>query len=331
MRAGVVGLHAMQHDQRAAGQTDADQRLLKAGTEAAHAGKLNVEAAALDGAVQGVEKLLRAVAAAAGTHADRDARNGRHQLGKPGFANRVECADVLNARHYFPPPLFLVLVPVLGNAFTSRCKVRSFTWLRMWWLTSTTGASAHWPKQATVRTVNLRSGVVSASLSASLVSLGFRIAQTQIEAELGEQVARAASVAGRSAADTDHVVALRIEIEERVESGRAVDARRGNAGLLSDVAQRLHGEVLVRVGGLDGLKNAEHGSGAVAMFGDHLVDEQLFVSVENFRDGLTGGGWHSSSPPCDLRTGSVERRGKIKEKSSRRQRFIYLAKENVAL
>jgi hypothetical protein len=67
------------------------------------------------------------------------------------------------------------------------------------------------------------------------------------------------------------------------------------------------------------------------MFGDHLVDEQLFVSVENFRDGLTGGGWHSSSPPCDLRTGSVERRGKIKEKSSRRQRFIYLAKENVAL
>src|ERR1017187_4461401 len=41
----------------------------------------------------------------------------------------------------------------------------------MWWLTSTTGASAHWPKQATVRMVNLRSGVVSASLSASLDSL----------------------------------------------------------------------------------------------------------------------------------------------------------------
>jgi hypothetical protein len=71
-------------------KTDADQRLLKAGTEAAHAGKLHVEASALDGAVQGVEKLLRAVAAAAGSHADRDARHGRHQLGKAGFANRVE-------------------------------------------------------------------------------------------------------------------------------------------------------------------------------------------------------------------------------------------------
>jgi len=48
---------------------------------------------------------------------------------------------------------------------------------------------------------------------------GFRIAETQIEADLGEQVARAASVAGRAAATQITYVALRIEIEQRVESG----------------------------------------------------------------------------------------------------------------
>ena len=42
----------------------------------------------------------------------------------------------------------------------------SFTWPRMAWFTSTTGASAHWPKQATVRMVKRRSGVVRVSLSA---------------------------------------------------------------------------------------------------------------------------------------------------------------------
>ena len=38
--AGIVGLHAMEHDERAAGKADADQRLLKAGAEAADAGEL---------------------------------------------------------------------------------------------------------------------------------------------------------------------------------------------------------------------------------------------------------------------------------------------------
>ncbi len=57
----------------------------------------------------------------------------------------------------------------------------------------------------------------------------------------------------------------------------------GTPVCIGDVAQRLHGEELVRVGGLDGLKDAEQGSGLVAMFGDDLVDEQLFVSVENLR------------------------------------------------
>jgi hypothetical protein len=121
----------------------------------------------------------------------------------------------------------------------------------MWWFTSTTGASAHWPKQATVRTVNLRSAVVSASLSASLVSLSPGVAQPQIEADLGQQIARAARVAGRSAADADHVVALRIEVEERIKSRGAIDPGRGNAGLLGDVAQRLHRQIFMRIGGLN--------------------------------------------------------------------------------
>ena len=62
----------------------------------------------MDGAVEGVEELFRAVAAAAGSHAYRDAGNGRHELGKAGFANRVECANVLNARHYFLPLRLIV-------------------------------------------------------------------------------------------------------------------------------------------------------------------------------------------------------------------------------
>ena len=101
----------------------------------------------------------------------------------------------------------------------------------MWWLTSTTGASAHWPKQATVRTVKRRSAVVSASLSASLFSSASRSLRPRSRQSLSEQIARAARVAGRSAADADHVVALRIEIEERIKRGGAVDSCRRNAGL----------------------------------------------------------------------------------------------------
>ena len=112
---------------------------------------------------------------------------------------------------------------------------------------------------------------------------GFVVAQAEIEADLGEQVAGAAGVAGGAAADADDVVALRIEIEERVEGGGAVDARRGNAGFVGDVAQRFHGEEFVRVGGLDGFQDSQQRAGAVAMFGDDLIDEQFFVRVESLR------------------------------------------------
>ena len=100
---GVVGLHAVQHHQRISRQPHAHQRLLKAGAEAAHAGQHHIQAAALDGLIQGVKDLFGAIAAAAGSHPHRHARNGRHQLGKPGFTNRVERANILNSRHYFLP------------------------------------------------------------------------------------------------------------------------------------------------------------------------------------------------------------------------------------
>ena len=107
---GVVGLHAMKHHQRVSRQADADHRLLKAGAEAAHAGQHHLQAAAIDGLIQGVIDLFRAIAAAAGSHAHREARRGRHQLGKPGFAHRVEGAYILNSRHSILPFLSLLLI-----------------------------------------------------------------------------------------------------------------------------------------------------------------------------------------------------------------------------
>jgi hypothetical protein len=108
MRAASLACTRCKHHQRVSRQADADQRLLKAGAEAAHAGQHHLQAAAIDGLIQGVIDLFRAIAAAAGSHAHRDARNrGRHQLGKPGFTHRVEGAYILNSRHSFPPLLLI--------------------------------------------------------------------------------------------------------------------------------------------------------------------------------------------------------------------------------
>ena len=143
---GIVGLDMPQHQERVSRKPDAHQRLLKAGAKAPNAGEQHIHPAALDRLIQGVIELFGAIAAATRSHPHCNARNGRQQLGKSGFTYRVERTNIQNARHYFLPCV---------NAFTSRCNVRSFTRLRMWWFTSTTGASAHWPKQATVRIVNL--------------------------------------------------------------------------------------------------------------------------------------------------------------------------------
>jgi hypothetical protein len=57
----------------------------------------------MDGLFQGVKDLLCAIAAAAGSHSHRQARSGRHQLGKTGFTSSVERAYILNSRHSILP------------------------------------------------------------------------------------------------------------------------------------------------------------------------------------------------------------------------------------
>ena len=278
----------MQHHQRISRQPNADQRLLKAGAEAAHAGQHHIEAAALDGLVQGVKDLFRAIAAAAGSHAHRDARNRRHQLGKPGFANRVEGANILNSRHYFLPclglaqrfhfPLQRALIHMAENVVVhldhrgQRALAKA-------------GHGAD--REAAV-------GGGERQLVGLVAVARLLFAEPQIEADLLQQIARAARMAGRSAADADHVVALRVEVEERIECGGAVDGGRRNAGLLGDVAQRLHGEILVRVGGLHRLQDSQQRSGAAAVLCNRLVDQQPLVSIQHFISDTL----HDSSASC---------------------------------
>ena len=100
------------------GMRTVDQRLLVARAEASDAGEIDVGAAAIDGFGKCVVQAFRAVAPAAGSHADGDARHRRQQLVHPRFANRVEGADVLDARHHSLSR---------SSDRTSRCRVRSFT------------------------------------------------------------------------------------------------------------------------------------------------------------------------------------------------------------
>ena len=99
-----------------------------------------------------------AVAAAAGAHAHADPRPVGRELGQAGLADGVELGEVGDPHRR----------PRFRSSSTSRMRACSVTWPRMAWSTSTTGASAHCPKQATVRTVNWRSGVVRETLSASM-------------------------------------------------------------------------------------------------------------------------------------------------------------------
>ena len=111
---------------------------------------------------------------------------------------------------------------------------------------------------------------------------GFLPAQPQIEAELLQQIARAAGVAGRAAADADHVVALRVEVEERKEGYGAVDRGGRNAGLLGDVAQGVHRKEFMGVGGLNRRQNSQQRSGAAVLLMNRLVDQQPLVSIQHF-------------------------------------------------
>ena len=133
---------------------------------------------------------LGAVAGAAGAHADPDARPAREQLREAGLAHG-ERGDVLDLHRALS----------LRSISTSRSSACSLTCPRIAWFTSTTGASAHWPKQATVRIVKLRSGVVSSDLVGAVGSL----LQAEPELHALEQRPRSARVAGGAAADRDGV------------------------------------------------------------------------------------------------------------------------------
>src|ERR1035437_2394999 len=131
--------------------------LRSAEAEAADRRQLHGEAAGVDLGGEGAVDRLGAVAGAAGAHADGDARPAGEQLRQPGLAHGGERGEVVDHHRALS----------LRSASTSRISACSLTCPRIAWSISTTGASAHWPKQATVRIVRRRSGVVSVSLSAS--------------------------------------------------------------------------------------------------------------------------------------------------------------------
>src|SRR5512133_3471015 len=55
--------------------------------------------------------------------------------------------------------------------------------------------------------------------------------EAELEARALQQVARAAGVAGGPTADADGVITLRLQVEEGVERGDAIDPRQGDFGL----------------------------------------------------------------------------------------------------
>ena len=97
---GVVGLDAAQ-DRRAAARacqtltSGSSEQAPKQPTAARRMSRPSRSMACGEGLVDA----LGAVAAAAGAHADGDARGGRKQLGEPGFADGVERPDILDAAH----------------------------------------------------------------------------------------------------------------------------------------------------------------------------------------------------------------------------------------
>ena len=152
----VLRLHAVKHQQRVAGHPHVDERLLGAEAEATDRHQLDGHAPGVDLGPERVIDGLGAVPGAAGSHADRDARPAGEQLRKSGLARSGERGEVLDLHR----------ADSLRSASISRISICSFTWPRIAWSISTTGASAHWPKQATVRIVKRWSGVVSEILSA---------------------------------------------------------------------------------------------------------------------------------------------------------------------
>ena len=129
-------------------------------------------------------------------------RDGR-SLASPASRTAGEGGDVRDPHR----------APSRRSCSTSRISACSLTWPRIAWSISTTGASAHCPKQATVRIVNRRSGVVRRQL----VGAAGGLVEPELELHALQQRPRAPRVAGGPAADGHGVGALRLEVEEGEE------------------------------------------------------------------------------------------------------------------
>ena len=232
-----------------AGDAHVDQRFLRAEAEAAHGGQADVAALLVDGFGEGVVDALGAVAGAAGAHADADARARREQLGHAGFADRVEGTDVLDADHVLPL-LFEVLDFAVQGLLVHVAEdgVVHFH---------------HRGQRALAEAGHGAQGVLAvgrgeAELVGAVLAL---FGQAEFQAEALQQVARAARVAGRAAADADGVFALRLQVEERVEGDHAVDLRERDIGFFGDVFQDFGGKIFVRMMFLDAFQDAEQRAG----------------------------------------------------------------------
>ena len=130
---------AMQ-DQRKTDGAGHDQRLLAAGTEAAHRAQLDGKRASLDLFFEAAIEQIGTAADPACPHPDGDGRLSRIEALLPRTVQVVQYSD-----HSSPP------------CCSERTSSRSWSSRTFEWMTSSmamTGANAHWPKQATVLTVN---------------------------------------------------------------------------------------------------------------------------------------------------------------------------------
>ena len=181
----------------------------------------------------------------------------------------------------------------------SRCKVRSVACPQMRWLTSTTGAMRALSKagnrahgELTVR------GGEQELVGFVAVAVAILETQSQVEACALQQVARTARMARRATANADGVLALRLQVEKRIEGGDAVDARKRHFRFGRDVAQRLQGKVFVAVSFLSGFEDAKQRPGASPATGDHFVDENLLCGRETSMRGCLHR--HSSRTNCSF-------------------------------
>ena len=259
----VAGLHAAQNHQRAARQAHVDQRFLRAEAEAADRGQVHVAALLVDGFGEGVVDALGAVAGAAGAHAHADARPRGQQFGHAGFAHRVEGADILDAGHALLLPFEVLHLAVQGLLV----HVAEDGMIHLHHGSQRALAEAGHGAQ---RIAAVRRG--DAELVGAVLAL---LRQPQFQAQALQQVARSARVAGGAAADADGVIALRLQVEQRVEGDHAVDLRQRDIGFLGDVFQDLRRKVFVRMMFLDALQDAEQRAGPAFACGDGAVREAL--------------------------------------------------------